>query len=165
MFFPKKPNFGGREQKTNHNKPPVIPAASTLLAVFVAALAGIILLVDQQLETNYVPSKIVAYDSATRQVKTEHTTFLAGTAVQVGVIMTLELSPITQTVVAYGPSQEGLVFLPRINIFYYWPITTIMTGLSLTLLLFWRRLRFRVELMVVNLILVIVVAIFYIITH
>lgn len=162
MFFPAKPKYNTREQKSTQGESFDFPTVPTLLAVFITGVVGLILLVDQQLKPQLTETHIVAFDKSTRQVKTEHTTFLAPNYVDVGEQLTLQVSPITKTVVAYKLSHRKIVEFPRENIFAYWPITAIMTSLSFVLLLFWNRLRYRTELLVINLITVVVVLLFYI---
>lgn len=165
MFFPQKPVFDNRKQKSAQVEPFDFPTIPTMLAVFITGAVGLILLVDQQLKTQVIETHIVAFDKSSRQVKTEHNTFLAPNYLDPGEQLTLEVSPITQIVVSYKLSSRRVVEFPRESIFAYWPITAIMTILSFTLLFFWNRLRYRTELLVINLILVLVILLFYVTSH
>lgn len=140
-------------------------------SVIITFLVGALLLVDQQLETQFVAAPIDHIDKSSNRVATEKGSFLAefstagASAMVSGKLLVMEVSPITNTVVAYKHYDALLVDQPRETIFTYWPITLVMTLLSLFLIIRWVQIQSHFELMVVNLILLVVISILYFVSH
>lgn len=140
-------------------------------SVIITFLVGALLLLDQQLETKFLAAPIDHVDKSTNRVVTEKGSFLAEfssvstTTLTSGKLLVMEVSPITNTVVAYKHYDALLVDQPRETIFTYWPITLAMTLLSLFLIIRWVQIKSHFELMLVNLILLVVVSILYFVSH
>lgn len=140
-------------------------------SVIITFLVGALLLLDQQLETQFVAAPIDHVDKSSNRVVTEKGSFLAefssagASDMITGKLLVMEVSPITNTVVAYKHYDALLVDQPRENIFTYWPITLAMTLLSLFLIIRWIHIQSHFELMVVNLILLVVISILYFVSH
>lgn len=170
MIFPSRVVSPPYTKTGKASKSPLTPFTART-AVIITFLVGAMLLIDQQLKTEITASPVEHIDKSSRRVVTEKAAFLAdfnhvdGTILSEGELLVLELSPITQTVVAYKQFEALLVNQPRENIFSYWPITTAMTLLSFFLLIRWNHLNGHFELLLVNLILLVIITILYLISH
>ncbi len=153
------------------DEPPIKLSQRTRWLVLISFLAGALLLVDQQLETEFVAAPIEDIDLSSRRVSTAKGGFLAefehlgGPKLETGELVVMERSRITRTVVAYRSYEALLVERPRENIFTYWPLTLALVITSLILVVGWNRIGIRIELLAVNLILLIVVSVFYFISR
>lgn len=169
-LFPSRFSQPFRSARANDTGDPINPFTARFAALL-TLLAGLLLLVDQQLETKFIASPVVHIDESSMQITTESVSFLPDFKnvthpnMQEGHLLILEVSPITKTVVAYKEADELLVQIPREIIFNYWPLTLAMTLLSLFLLIRWNHLKSHTELLVLNLVLMLIVSILYVISH
>lgn len=171
MTFPSKNLIGRTPQK---NPAPVSAPVSNNAwrsGVILTFLVGCLLLVDQQLETVFDAAEILEIDVSSYQVTTAKASFLATypnqtlQVLEIGMLLEMEYSPITKTVVAYRPFETTIVESPRETIFTYWPITALMTVVSIFLLTQWNSMHKRIELLMLNLILLVIVSVLYFISH
>jgi hypothetical protein len=170
MFFPARQIFRVSGSSPNETKPPVSSNAWRI-AVVITFLVSALLLIDQQLETVFDAAEIVSLDAQTYRVKTSKASFLAAfpasgaPELQRGELVVMELSPLTNTVVAYKQYEALLVESPRENIFTYWPITLLMALTSAFLITRWKNIGHHIELLMLNLILLVIVSILYFVSH
>lgn len=162
------PNLGGKPEA--HDGPD-FSSPKWLLAVGVTLLVGVLLLVDQQLETRFEAAEVIAIDRTSGQVITDKGKFLTDIHLTTskpldrGDLVVMERSPLTKTVVAYKEVDALLVEAPRENIFSYWPVPLIMTLVSIFLILRWNHTNHRMELLILNLILLVIISVLYFISH
>lgn len=170
MFFPLRPTKPAPGSTGNSPKP-IISAVVSRISVIITFLVGAMLLVDQQLESQFVAAPIDHIDKSSNRVTTAKGSFLAefrsfgGPELEAGELLVMEVSPITNTVVAYKQYDALLVEPPRENVFTYWPVIAAMTLLSLFLIIRWNHIQSHFELMVVNLILLVITSIMYFVSH
>jgi len=149
----------------------LLPAFTSRIAIIITFLVGALFLIDQQLETTFVAAQIEDLVEESNGIRTEKGSFLAefppldGPRLVVGELVVMEVSPITNTVVAYKKHDALLVETPRENIFSYWPITLAMTLLSGFLIIRWNHIQSHFELLVINLILLAVISVLYFVSH
>lgn len=162
------PNLRGKPENTDGS---MFSSSSWLIAVGVTFLVGLLLLVDQQLETNFEAAEVVDIDRSSGQVITDKGKFLTDIHLKTskplerGDLVVMERSPLTKTVVAYKEVDALLVESPREIIFSWWPLPLIMTLTSVFLILRWNHTIYRAELLTVNLILLVIISLLYFISH
>lgn len=171
MAFSSRILLGRGSNKPQASAPPPLSSNAWRIGVVITALVGLILLIDQQLETVFDAAEITEIDKSTYRITTTLGTFLGeypndvSVVLQRGDLLEMEFSPITKTVVAYRPFETIMVESPRETIFSYWPITLIMTLVSLFLLFKWKTIHLKIELLMLNLILLVIVSILYFVSH
>lgn len=171
MFFPARPDRLYAGSKGKPAKRPLLSPLTSRLSVIITFAVGALLLIDQQLETTFVAAPVIAVDGESHQIVTEKGSFLAaypdniGPSLSQGDLVVMEVSPLTKTVVAYKKYNALLVDLPRESVFSYWPITALMSLLSLFLIIRWTKIERHFELLVLNLILLVIVTILYLVSH
>ncbi len=162
------PNLPGKSESVDG---PDFSSRRWLVAVGVTFLVGLLLLVDQQLETNFDAAEVIGIDRTSGQVITGKGKFLTDIQLTTskplnrGDLVVMERSPLTNTVVAYREVDALLVESPRENIFSWWPLPLVMTLISVFLIFRWNHTNYRVELLTSNLILLVIISLLYFISH
>jgi hypothetical protein len=160
--------------KSKQPKSTVIPAVELpggRWAILIPLLISSLLLLDYTMETTFAAAKIISMDTASSQINTEKGSFLAefpgslSPHMVEGDVIILELSRITNTVVAYKPQDSIYVFEPRESVFDYWYIAAISGMISLFLLIRWEKTNYRFELLMLNLIMLTILGVTYLISH
>jgi len=142
-----------------------------LVAVGITFLVGLLLLVDQHLETTFEAAEVIGVDRTSGQIITDKGKFLTDIDLATsepldrGDLVVMERSPLTNTVVAYREVDALLVESPREIIFSWWPIPLIMTLISIFLIIRWNHTSYRAELLILNLILLVIISLLYFISH
>jgi len=82
-----------------------------------------------------------------------------------GDVIVLEMSRISNTVVAYQPQGSLFVYVPRQSIFDFWYLALGVCAISIFLLIRWNKTEYRFELLMVNLIMLVVLGLLYFVTR
>jgi hypothetical protein len=137
------------------------------IGVVVTLIVAGLMLVDYFLETKFIPAQVLEVDAPSNRILTDKAAFLAeytklsNDLMEVGDVIVLELSPISNTVVAYQPQDSLYVYNPRDSIFDYWFVAAGAFLISIYLLIRWNSTQYRFELLMVNLILLSILGLLY----
>jgi len=141
------------------------------LGVIITLLAGVLLMLDYTLETTFAAAKVLDIDRESNRINTEMGAFLAefnstlGPRLAEGDVIVLELSKISNTVVAYQPQDSLFVYVPRQSIFDFWYLALGVCIISIYLLVRWNQTEYRFELLMANLIMLVVLGLLYFVTR